>query len=98
MKAKNIGIILLSGFVGIMLNPEFLMASDSITISDLERSTVAETIISAPETSIVKTATAKKTEAKTVMEITTEEKLIKIKVIDQIKFAWGAQNLVFSAL
>ena len=88
MKAKNIGLVLLSSFVGIMLNPEFLMASDSITISDLEQSAVTETIISVPETSIVKTATAKNAEVKTAMKITTEENLI--------KFAWGAQNLVFS--
>lgn len=41
--------VILSGFMGLLLNPEVLMASDSVTVTRLNDSNVVETIIPEPE-------------------------------------------------
>lgn len=105
MRIKFIGMILAS-IIGILANPEILAASDSVKISDLDQTNVAETV--------VVTAQAAKTEAKTeaktapaapkagVVEETTmgvkvaEMAKTPVKAQDQIKFSFGAQKLVAS--
>lgn len=94
--------MILASIIGILANPEILAASDSVKISDLDQTNVAETV--------VVTAQAAKTEAKTapaapkagVVEETTmgvkvaETAKTPVKAQDQIKFSFGAQKLVFS--
>ncbi len=91
MKAKYIGMILLSSFIGIILNPEILTASDSIVVADLDQSVMTETVILAPETSA--TPVVNNVAVRTVVTKTAAVKVAAVKTTDQIKFAWGAQTL-----
>lgn len=95
MRIKFIGMILAS-IIGILANPEILAASDSVKISDLDQTNVAETVVTtaqaaapaAPKAGVVeKTAT----EVKTVETVKTPA-----KAQDQIKFSFGTQKLVTS--
>lgn len=96
MKAKYIGMILLSSFIGIILNPEILTASDSIVVADLDQSAMTETVILAPETSaipVVNNVAVRTVVTKTAAAKAAEVKVAAVKTTDQIKFAWGAQTL-----
>ncbi len=56
---KSISMILLSSFIGIMSNPEILTASDSVTIVDLDKTSIVETVeIPEPVVDAVETAKA----------------------------------------
>lgn len=90
MKIKYLGMMFLASFIGIMVNPEFLAASDSVAILDLEQSNVVETVI---EKSVAKTETK-------VMPAAPKAGVAKVvapvAVNNQVKFAWGTQNLVLT--
>lgn len=90
MKIKYLGMMFLASFIGIMVNPEFLAASDSVAILDLEQSNVVETVI---EKSVAKTET-KVTPAAPKAGVA--KVVAPVVVNNQVKFAWGTQNLVLT--
>lgn len=92
MKVKHIGMVLFASFLGIMLNPEVLAASDSITISDLDRSSIVETVLAPGVLTTPITLTTPKAGSKAKNALT---EITKAK--DQVKFSWGEQNLKIAA-
>ena len=53
---KNLGIVFLASFIGIMTNPEMLTASDTVAVYGIDASNVVETVVEvadvAPETTV----------------------------------------------
>lgn len=89
MKVKFIG-ILLASFIGAVFNPEFLAASDSVVISDLDQSNIAETI--KEEKSVILRPISVGLAVPTVTPTVPKAGMAS----NRVEFAWGAQDLVFS--
>ncbi len=93
MRIRYLAMILASSFIGILSNPEFLAASDSILVSDLDRTNITETKLSniefkiAESTPEVVTKTVIKAPVAGVAKVKTE--VIKNKIV----FSWGEQTL-----
>ncbi len=45
---KNLFFVILSGFLGLIVNPEALMASDLVAVSGLDSTKIVETVIIEP--------------------------------------------------
>ena len=89
MRVKFIG-ILLASFIGAVFNPEFLAASDSVAISDLDQSNIAETI--KEEKSVISRPISVGLAVPTVTPTVPKAGMAS----NRVEFAWGAQDLVFS--
>lgn len=93
MRIRYLAMILASSFIGILSNPEFLAASDSILVSDLDRTNITETKISNIEFKIAESTP--EVVAKTVIKAPVagvakvETEVVKNKIV----FSWGEQNL-----
>lgn len=104
MKVKYIGMMFLASFIGIMVNPEFLAASDSVAILDLEQSNVVETVIEKPvevepvkaQTAPVQAVVVAKTATPAAPKAGAAKTAAPAAAANQVKFAWGAQNLVLT--
>ena len=92
---KYIITILLAGIIGIIFNPEFLAASDSVKIHDLEQGKITETVEVAEVKASVASAPVKMASVASVTP-TAPKAGVETKVMNQIKFSWGAQDLSFS--
>lgn len=104
MKVKYIGMMFLASFIGIMVNPEFLAASDSVAILDLEQSNVVETVIEKPveiklvkaQASPVQTVVVAKTATPAAPKAGATKTAAPIATVNQVKFAWGVQSLMIT--
>lgn len=104
MKIKFIGMVLLSSFIGIVLNPEILAASDSVAVMDLERSSMVETVIKMVPVQQVLEKTPEETVKRNTVAVTAPvQRAVApaapkagLAMQNQIKFSWGSQSLVIS--
>lgn len=96
---KNLFFVILSGFLGLMVNPEALMASDSVAVLNLDSTKIVETVIIEP------TVEKDMTEESTIEGVTDVKNSTPVvsapragvaeKTVpaDNIAFSWGTQGI-----
>ncbi|MBP5512620.1 hypothetical protein J6X73_00425 [Candidatus Saccharibacteria bacterium] len=96
---KNLFFVILSGFLGLMVNPESLMASDLVAVSGLDSTRIVETVIIEP------TVEEEMTEESTIEGVTDVKNstpvvsapragvVEKTVPADNIAFSWGTQGI-----
>jgi len=97
MKIKYLAMILASSFIGIVLNPELLAASDSLKITDINQSNLVETKILAKSNTVSTVTTPVDTTVATTVKIVESKTPAAPKagvVQNEFVFSWGKQNLV----
>lgn len=105
---KNLVLVLISSFVGIMVNPELLAASDTVKLNGLDTSNIVETVVLEPE---VEEPVAEKTAATVATPVVTapragqaakltqaqaaeqETKPTQVAPSNNVTFSWGTQEL-----
>ena len=99
---KSIFYMLLSSFIGIIANPEILMASDSVKLVGIDNTNIVETVILPEEnkTSIPVAGVAVKPVVNTVLQQNnTLKDVSSVKIAQPVSsnradFAWGSQDLI----
>ena len=96
---KNLFFVILSGFLGLMANPESLMASDLVAVSDLDSAKIVETVIIEPtveEKMTEENVTEKVAEVRISAPAVSAPRagvVEKTVPADNITFSWGAQGI-----
>lgn len=100
---KNVFAIILASFIGIMANPELLMASDSVDVIGVDDSRAVETVIVkepvteevavTAETVVAPTAPKAGTQVASVVKAATVAAPVQTTPANNAKFSWGTQEL-----
>lgn len=97
---KNLFFVILSGFLGLMVNPEALMASDLVAVSGLDSTKIVETVIIEP--TVEEEMTKEENVAEKVAEVKNSTLVVsapragvaeKTVPADNIAFSWGTQGI-----
>lgn len=96
---KNLFFVILSGFLGLMVNPESLMASDLVAVSGLDSTKIVETVIIEPA---VKKDMTEESTIEGVTDVKNSTPVVsapragvaeKTVPADNIAFSWGTQGI-----